>query len=145
MQLSLCVRSLGDGGICIRVDPTPGLVALLADPILKEQGITLEVGRVKNCNKNPEVDCTIEELGLKCLHITPEGGPLTRVNLALATTNMNLRIRKGGLSAREVWTQRDQVSGLQLPIEDRQLILSQHHTRVQNHPASSRSKAHVKF
>jgi hypothetical protein len=126
------------------VDPAPGLVAVVDDPILKEQGIALEIGRVKNCNKNPVAERAIEELGLECLHMSPEGGPLTRMGLALATANMNSRIRKGGLSAREVWTQRDQVSGLQLPIADRQLILSQHHDRVQNHPASSRSKAHVK-
>lgn len=142
--LTLCseLRSLGDGGITIRVDPAPGFVALRADPLLQAQGIQLDIGRVKNPNKNPVAERAIEELGLECLNLSPDGGPLSHVTLALATANMNSRIRKGGLSAREVWTQRDQMSGQQLPIEDRQLLLLQQHARLQNHPASAKSKAH---
>lgn len=54
---------------------------------------------------------------------------------------MNARIRKGGLSAREIWTQRDQVTGQQLPIDDRELIIHQHLSRLQNHQFSAQSKA----
>ena len=50
---------------------------------------------------------------------------MSNITPALATANMNSRIRSDGLglSAREVWTQRDQLTGEQLPIVDRQLIL----------------------
>ena len=61
--------------------------------------------------------------------------------LALATANANSRIRRDGLSAREVWTQRDQLTGEQLPIVDRQLILSQNYSCQQNHAPSAKSKA----
>ena len=67
----------------------------------------------------------LKELGLECLHLCPDGGPLTPLTLALATATMNANIRKGGLSAREIWTQRDQVSGVQLPVNDRQIILQE--------------------
>ena len=66
---------------------------------------------------------------------------MSDVTLALATANTNSRIRRDDLSAREVWTQRDQLTGEQLPIVDRQLILSQHYSRLQNHPSSAKSKA----
>ena len=65
---------------------------------------------------------------------------MSDVTLALATANTNSRIRRDGLSAREVWTQRDQLTGEQLPIVDRHLILSQNYSRQQNHASSAKSK-----
>ena len=52
-----------------------------------------------------------EELGLECLHLSPEGGLVSAVTFVSATGNMNQGIRRGGLDAREVWTQRDQLTG----------------------------------
>ena len=105
------LRSLHDGGATVRVDPAPGFCSLASDPILLSHGITLEIGRVKNPNKNPVAERAIEELGLELLNLSPEGGPVSDVTLALATANTNSRIRRDGLSAREVWTQRDQLTG----------------------------------
>ena len=141
--ITLCAGSLslGHDNIVIRVDPAPGFSALVSDSILREHGISLELGKVKNKNKNPVAERAIEELGLECLHLAPEGLPLSATTLALATANMNSRIRRFGLSSREIWTQRDQVTGEQLPIEDHQLILSQHHSRYQNHASSASSKS----
>ena len=59
------------------------------------------------------------------------------ITLTLATANRNSRIGRDGLSAREVWTQRDQLTGEQLPIVDRQLILSQNYSRQQNHTSKA--------
>ena len=84
----------------VRVDPAPGVCALATDPILLSHGVTLEIGRVKNPNKNPVSERAIEELGLELLNLSPEGGP--DVTLALATANTNSRIRPVGLSAQEV-------------------------------------------
>ena len=61
--------------------------------------------------------------------------------LALATANTNSRIRRGGLSTREVWTQRDQQTDEQLPIIERQVIFSQNNSRQHNHTSSAKSKA----
>ena len=112
------LRSLHDGGATVCVDPAPGFCALATDPILLSHGITSEIGRVKNPNKNPVAERAIEELGLELLNLSPKGGPVSDVTLALATANTNSRIRRDGLSAREVWTQRDQLTGEQLPIVD---------------------------
>ena len=117
---------------------------MVNDPILQKSSISLEIGRIKNKNKNPVAERAVEELGLEILHICPEGGPISRFNLALATANMNRRIRHSGLSSFEIWTQRDQITGDQLPINDIQIILSQQFGRVQNHSSSARSKAHGK-
>ena len=139
--LSVGLRSLCDHGVTIRVDPAPGFSALHNDKDLLSHGIKLELGHAKNPNKNPVAERAVEELGLELLNISPEGGPISRVTLALATANLNSRIRRDGLSACELWTQRDQLTGEQLPIVDRQVILNQHRSRLQNHPSSSVSKA----
>lgn len=142
--LTLCadMRTLGETPTTIRIDPAPGFVSLKDDPILRSYNITLDIGRTKNSNKNPVAEKAIEELGLELLHLSPEGGPISKLNLAIATASMNARIRNRGLSAREIWTQRDQVTGSQLPMDDRQLILKQAEIRDLNHPPSAKSKAH---
>ena len=139
--LSVGLRSLCDHGVTIRVDPAPGFSALHNDKDLLSHGIKLELGHAKNPNKNPVAERAVEELGLELLNISPEGGPISHVTLALATANLNSRIRRDGLSACELWTQRDQLTGEQLPTVDRQVILNQHRSRLQNHPSSSVSKA----
>ena len=135
------LRSLHHGGVTIRLDPAAGFCALVNDKSLLSHGITLEVGRVKNPNKNPVAERAVEELGMDLPHLSPEGGPTSAVSLALATSNMNSRIWRDGLSAHEVWTQRDQLTGEQLPIVDRQLIFSQNFSRKLNHLPSATSKA----
>jgi hypothetical protein len=57
---------------------------------------------------------------------------------------MNSRIRGSGLSALEMWTQRDQMTGTQLPISDNHLIQRQHLERQKNHLPSAKSKSHGK-
>ena len=67
---------------------------------------------------------------------------MSDVTLALAMANTNSCIGCDGLSVREVWTQRDQLTGEQLPIVDRQLILSENYSCQQNHTSSAtKSKA----
>ena len=124
--------------IHIRVDAAPAFQALEKDATLKKHGIHLDLGFVKNVNKNPVAERAIEELGLELLHLSPDGGPVSSVTLALATASMNSRIRHGGLSSAEVWTQRDQVTGEQLPVSDRDLIQQQHRQRLDNHPYSAK-------
>ncbi|KAK2174500.1 hypothetical protein NP493_798g00020 [Ridgeia piscesae] len=82
---------------------TSGFVALVNDSNLAMHGIRLEVGHVKNVNKTV-AEHAIKELGIELLQHSPDGGPLLTVTLALATANLNSRIRRGGLSARELWT-----------------------------------------
>ncbi|CAB3984112.1 Hypothetical predicted protein [Paramuricea clavata] len=120
--------------------PPPGFVALRTDPTLKRLGLSLEIGRVKNTNKNPVAEKAIAELKEEILRQAPNGGPISTVTLAIATSRLNSRLRREGLSARELWTQRDQFTHDQLPICDRKVIQEQHLQRKQNHPYSEKSK-----
>jgi hypothetical protein len=130
-----------DGNVQVRVDPAPGFASLTGDPILKKHGISLIIGNAKNQNKNPVAEHAIQELGIEYLNISPEGGALSKTNLALTTARLNSRIRHNGLSSNEIWTQRDHLSGEQLPLVDRELIHKQQAQRMQNHPHSAKCKA----
>ena len=110
-------------------------------PPTQSHGFTLEIGRFKSPNKNPVAERAIEELGLELLTLSPEGRPVSDVTLTLATANANSRIWRDGLSTRKVWTQRDQLTGEQLTIAERQFILSQHYSPQQKHTPSAKSKA----
>ena len=110
---------------------------------VRQCGGALEVGRPKNLNKNPVAESAIKELGLECLHLSPEGGPLSKVQLSLATASLNARLHRDGLSAREMWTQRDQFTGQQLAIQDRHIVRQQL-TGSQSHRATALSKTRGK-
>ena len=82
----------------------------------------------------------IRELEDEILRSVPGGGPITGLNLIIAASHLNARIRNRGLSSREMWTQRDQFTHKQLPICDRDLITEQFELRSKNHPHSEKSK-----
>ena len=125
----------------IRVDPAPGLACLRNDAILKGKGISITPGDEKNKNKNPVAERAVQELEQEILRVQPEKGPVSTVTLAVATANTNSRVRRDGLSARELWTQRDQLTGSQLPFDDEVVKISQAASRARNHPSSAKSKA----
>ncbi|KAL9958280.1 hypothetical protein ACROYT_G035278 [Oculina patagonica] len=110
------LRSLYDNGVTVRVDPAPGFSAFSqrqSTSLLWE--ITIVVGTTKNPNKNTKIERATEKLGIKLLHLSPEGAPVPQIMLSLAMANMNSRSRRDGLSAIELGTQCDQwVNGLQL-------------------------------
>jgi hypothetical protein len=136
--LSAGVKCIGSN---IRIDPGPGLACLVDDPILTAQGISLVVGNSKNKNKNPVAEKAIEELEMEILKIDPVKGPITKVTLALATAATNSRIRRDKLSARELWTKRDQLTGEEVSVDDKKLISNQVQSRQTNHTHSAKSKA----
>ena len=124
----------------IRADPAPGFVALRNDSTLQSLRLSLEIGRIKNPNKNPVAEKAILELEEEILKQDPTGGPVSRLSLAIAVARLNSRIRYSGLSARELWTQRSQFTHEQMPISDRETLMRQHHLRTQNHHSSEQSK-----
>ena len=91
----------------IRVDNGPGLIALKTDQILRENGITLDYGNVKNINKNPAAEKCNQELELELLRVDPTGSPVSDTTLQSAVRVLNSRIRNRGLSAREIVLCRD--------------------------------------
>ena len=88
----------------IRTHPAPGFKALVNDPLLKKQRITIELGQAKNPNKNPVAERAVQELETELLRQEPLGGAVSPLTLAVATSALNSRIRSRGLSSREMWT-----------------------------------------
>lgn len=131
--------------IKVRLDPAPAhqsmLTKIASDTVLNQNNITLELGRSLNPNKNPVVDKAIRELHRELVSVNPTGGPVSSMELSRAVACLNSRIRATGMSAYEHWTQRDQETGDQLPLDDREIILQQHHRRIANHHSSEKSKA----
>ena len=80
---------------------------------------------------------------MKSSNCSQGGGPISEVLLAKATATLNSRIRRDGLSSKEIWTQRDMVTGKQLRLSDKILIDNQHKSRLKNHPHSTKAKASV--
>jgi hypothetical protein len=124
----------------VRVDPAPGFVSLKNDKFLEQQNISLQIGRAKNENKNPVAEKAIRELESEMLKVTPGGGPLTPVQLSICVSRLNSRIRNQGLSSREIWTQRDQFTSEQIPLNDHDIVINQHRMRQDNHRYSEKSK-----
>ena len=107
---------------------------------LKHLNVTIEVGRVKNKNKNPVAEKAVRELEEELIRQEPGGRPVSEVGLAIATARLNSRLRFSGLSSRELWTQRNQFTHEQLPLSDSQFILAKHDMRSSNHSFSEKSK-----
>ena len=142
------LRPSSTAQITIRLDPAPAHQTLFntlkSSNLLTRSNIKIELGRTLNKNKNPVIDKGMRELIREILILKPEGGQVSQLILSQAVANLNSRYRGTGLSAQEMWTQRDQVSGEQLPIADRDLIIHQYSTRDKNHPHSQKAKAHGK-
>ena len=126
----------------IRVDNAPGFVSLRSDVTLRSHGISLDYGNVKNVNKNPVAEKCNQELELELLKVDNTGSPVTNTTLQTAVHVLNSRIRNRHLSAKEIVTCRDQVTGDILHIDDMILAKGQENLREQNHPHSAKSKAH---
>ena len=80
VRLCIETRPLGTG-VTIRVDPAPGFTGLQCDDFLRLQGITLEIGRIKNVNKNPVAEHAIAELGEELLRYDPSARCVSPVAL----------------------------------------------------------------
>ena len=137
----ICTLPMKSEVSSIRVDCAPGLKALAGDDGLRSVGIYLDFGRTKNVNKNPVAEKANQELELEILKIDPSGKPISAITLTQAVCVLNTRIRHNGLSAKEMYMRRDQISGEQLSFSDCLLKDSQTSARRNNHPASAKSKA----
>ena len=145
LMLCVALRPLDGPPAVVRTDPAPGFQALSNDEVLKQHRIAVEIGRVKNVNKNPVAERAIQELEDEILRMGPLCKTVTPVSLSLAVSALNSKIRSRGLSSREMMTHRDQFTNEQLPVSDRLLIEQQHANRADNHGHSARSKAPLKI
>ena len=128
-------------GCSVRIDGAQALQSLCTDAYLLSRGISLDLGRLKNRNKNPVAEKGVQELITEIKKAHPEGNPITPSQLAVVTATMNMRIRNRGLSAREIVHQRDPTTGLQLHMSDELLGSLQQQKRQANHLPSALSQA----
>ena len=135
------LRSTPQTNTVIRVDNAPGLHALRNSPILQQHHITLDYGRVKNPNKNPVAEKAIAELHKEIVRQLPDGGPLSPISLANVVSQLNSRLRISGLSAWEIFHQRDQFSGKSIHMPDELICQQKMNSRETNHISSAKYKA----
>ena len=107
-RLIIGLHPLDGPSAIVHVDPAPGFASMSCNDSLKHLNVTIEVGRVKNKNKNPVAEKAVRELDEELIHQEPGGRPVSEVGLAIATARLNSRLRFSGLSSRELWTQRNQ-------------------------------------
>ena len=131
-----------DGPLAIvRVDPASGFKALRGDQLLRKHRIELDLGEAKNINKNPIAERAVQELEVAIQHQDFHNETINDINLAIATARINNKIRSNGLSAREVFTHRDQFSHNQIPLEDKQVIFEKHASALKSHQYSEQNKS----
>ena len=91
-----------------------GFTSMSNNYTLNQLNVTIEVGGIKNKNKNPVAEKAVRELEEELIRQEPGGRPVSEVGLSLAIARLKSRLRLPGLSAREMWTQRNQYTHLQL-------------------------------
>ena len=128
---------LGDN-LTIRTDGQSSLASLRADKSLEPLGIFLEIGRPKNINKNAPAEKAIRELREQLVRLSPHGGPVSEATLARATAFLNGLIRHTGRSAKELWLSRDQLSGANIHLDDKDISDTQFANRQLSHIPSSK-------
>ena len=84
-RLIIGLHPLDGPRVIVRVDPAPGFVSMSNSDSLKHLNITIEVGRVKNKNKNPVAEKAVRELEEELIRQEPGGRPVSEVGLAIAT------------------------------------------------------------
>ncbi|VDH93647.1 Hypothetical predicted protein [Mytilus galloprovincialis] len=90
------LKPLNGPSVVVRVDLAPGFRPLCDDSYLKQLNISIEIGRVKNQNKNPVADKAIAELEDELLREERDHSPLSENTLVIATTRLNSRLRQRG-------------------------------------------------
>merc|ERR1711888_420457 len=84
--------------------------------------------------KNPVAENAVKEFHKERLRLNPAGGPVSEIDRAMITKNMNSRIRDRGFSSKEIAFQRDQMLNTTKPILDEEMSRMQYQNRKQNHP-----------
>merc|ERR1711888_200777 len=126
-------------GTTVQVDCATSLQTLQTeyekdDSILKRLNIKIDLGRTLNRNKNPVAENAVKEFNKERLRLNPAGGPISEIDRALITKNMNSRIRDRGFSSKEIAFQRDQMSNNTKSVSDEEMSSVQYQNRKQNHP-----------
>lgn len=118
IQTCIGLRPMVGPFVVVRTDPAPWFQAFVTDQILESHRISIELGRFKNANKNPVAEHAVQEVWEHILKTEPTARPVSSLLLSLTVASVNSSIRQGGLSAKEMLTQRDQFTNRQLPVRE---------------------------
>ena len=134
------IEYIPENGAKIQVDCAPAFQKLASEcsmngSILKKLGIIVDLGRTLNVNKNPIAENCVKEFLKERLRLSPHGGPISELERAQITKNMNSRIREREFTAKEIAFNRDQISNQFKNISDLKLSESQVHNREARHPS----------
>ena len=125
--ISLIIDLIPQSGAVIQVACATAWTALSTQSLeensdLKKLNIRIDLGRHANKNKNPIIDNACKEFHKEILRLKPEGTPITEIERSIVTANINKRIRKSGLSSREICFRRDLISNNPKNIDDLHLV-----------------------
>ena len=81
-QLIVGLHPLDGPRAIIRVDPSPGFQSMANNDSLNHLNVTIDVGRVKNKNKNPVAEKAVRELEEELIRQEPGGRPVSADGLA---------------------------------------------------------------
>ena len=132
------------GGAVVRSDGAKALESIAMEAtrdgsVFKEYGISFDIGRPHNVNKNPIAENAIRECEREILRHKPEKNMLSKEDLAIVAKRMNERIRDRGVAAKEILTRRDLVLNVPKNIQDKDLGQDQFEKRLtRNHQTKSR-------
>ena len=119
-----------------RVDNASALKSLTADQCLSDLGVTLDLSNPAYKNGNPCAEKAIRELHDAIKSVNSSGQGLSSEELASAVSLLNSRPRWSTMSAIELWTGRDMLTGETLLFDQHQLIHAQHSRREGTHPSN---------
>ena len=116
-----------------RVDNATAFKSLADNDCLKDLGIRLDKALAKNKNSNPVAEKANQELH-ECITAVSSGKKITSDQLATAVSRLNSKPRWSKMSAVELWTGRDMITGDSLTFDQGDIIKSQQERRLKSHP-----------
>ena len=120
-----------------RIDNAQAFVSLTIQDCLKDIGVKLELSNPANKNSNPVAEKANREMHYCLITVLPSGGKLTESVLATATALLNSKPRWSTMSAVELWTGRDMVTGVSLLFNQQDIIAQQQARREATHPKTA--------
>ena len=138
-------------GAVVKLDAAPAFQSLEksqdSDPLLKLLKIRIKLGHSLNKNHNAQAENSIAELKRELLSLSEKNQPISKSVLAIATRNLNSRIRSMGRSAWEFVTSRDGMTSKPFSHDDEKTLRDLTLRREKQHEASEKhnSKSRVKI
>ena len=128
------------GPVQVRMDNAPGCQALVKgkDSELETLNIDIQLGDKLNKNAIASVDRAHQELEEEIRKLSPEGKKISSAILAKATQNVNTKLRGQGMSALEIHMAREQTTGENLKLNDKNIAREHMRTKEKNNTYAQR-------